>query len=93
MDILDKVFVSCGVIMLILCGIMLVKNRITYHNMITIGNAIFSYQNDCVRSGRDVEVDYSDCEPYEVILFRLWDCGYARILPPEKFEIIKPYIE
>lgn len=39
------------------------------------------------------DVDYDDMENYVVTLWRLWDWGYTRILPKDKFEIIKPYIE
>ena len=39
------------------------------------------------------EVDYSDMRSYKGIYVRFWDWGYTNILPPEKFVIIKPYIE
>ena len=38
------------------------------------------------------EVDYRDEESYERTLYRLYDWGYTRILPADKMELIKPFI-
>lgn len=38
-------------------------------------------------------ISYDNIEPYFVTLLRLWDWGYTRLLPPEKFELVKPYIK
>ena len=40
----------------------------------------------------DKNVSYDDMESDNKTLLRLWDWGYTRILPPEKFELIKPFI-
>jgi hypothetical protein len=49
---------------------------------------------DCIENHNySYLVDYNDEESYEKTLFRLWDWGYTRILPKDKFEIIKPYID
>lgn len=74
---------------------MFVKNNITYHHRIKIIVAIFNYRLECTytRTNKIVLVDYSDMEKYNKTLTRLWDYGYTRILPKEKFEIIKPFID
>lgn len=72
-----------------------IKNENTYKQHELIAHAIWEYRITLIREGKydSALVDYSDMESYETTLFRLWDWGYTRILPKEKFEIIKPYIE
>lgn len=73
---------------------MLIKSCNTCHNRIKILNGISMYIEDCwLTNDLSPDVDYDDMEEYDDTLFRLWDWGYKRILPKEKFEIIKPYIE
>lgn len=90
-------------IMLVVCWFLLVmsvtiavKNENTYKNHHKIGNAIFRYHMHLIYHGEPgarAEVGYEDMESYEATLFRLWDWGYMRILPPDKFELIKPFIK
>ena len=73
-----------------------IKNGVTYYMQEKIGDAILAYQLDRIRKG-DIHgsdlVSVWDIERYEKTLFRFWDWGYTRILPPEKFELIKPFIK
>lgn len=39
------------------------------------------------------EVNYVDVERFSKTFLRIWDWRYEYILPQEKYEIIKPYIE
>lgn len=67
----------------------LLKNYITYRNRAIIIYAIYlyAYKNNLV-----VTYIYDYMESYDQTLFRLWDFGYRRILPPDQFEEIEPYI-
>lgn len=67
----------------------LIKNYVTYRNRAIIIYAIYLYawHNNLV-----VTDIHDDMEDYDQTLFRLLDFGYERILPPEQFEKIKPYI-
>lgn len=69
------------------------KNKITYEKVKKISEAIYAYQIDCIKNGVSSIVDYKDKEDYDETFWRLWDWGYTRILPKDKFEIIKPYIK
>lgn len=72
------------------------KNMNTVKNHMRILNAITDYQNDCVKKDMYKEalnVTIQDKEDYDKTFWRLWDWGYKRILPKDKFEIIKPYIK
>lgn len=72
------------------------KNENTHKNHKIIIDAIYDYHIDMITSEKYDQidaVDYRDMETYNSTLFRLWDWGYTRILPKEKFEIVKPYIE
>lgn len=79
-------------VILILGVIFGVKNWVTFMNHDKINNAIHLYEMQCLYKTKEPLVSYEDMESYESTLFRLWDWGYKRILPPEKFEIIKPFI-
>lgn len=58
-----------------------------------ITNAIYEYKLDTILHSESILVNYDDMEPYESTIKRFWDFGYKRILPKEKFKIIKPYNE
>ena len=77
---------------MILGIIMMFKTIRTYIVHTTIDNAIYFYRIRCIDSDETAFVDFEDTEAFEQTLFRLYDWGYKRILPKEKFEIIKPYI-
>lgn len=84
------------VIILVLLGLFMLKNENACKNRCIIIDAIFEYHIRVLNSFdtlRHFEVDYNDAEPYDKTLFRLYDWGYTRILPKEKYEIIKPYIK
>jgi hypothetical protein len=70
----------------------LIKNDYTLKNTLIIVHAIGDYQLDCIENDTNMEVDFEDMEDYNDTLLRLWDWGYTRVLPKDKFEIIKPYI-
>ena len=88
-------FIVTCVLALLVCVLALIKNENTYRNQTLICAAIALHHLDMIDAGHfgEYEVDFSDEEPYIDTLKRWWDWGYTRILPPEKFEIIKPYIE
>lgn len=68
--------------------IALIKNENTSKNRGIIIEAIYQYRIKC----NDPIVNYSDMEDYEKTLFRIGDWTYKKILPKEKYEIIKEYI-
>lgn len=79
------------VALLILVRLFIAKNEVTGDCRITIVKAIGAYRIDHL--DEVTLVDYGDMESYNDTLFRFWDWGYTRILPKDKYEIIKPYIE
>ena len=87
------VFIVC-VFAFIYCSYRLVKTNNTHKQRMRILKAIFAYQKSRLNVGdTNFAVDYSDMELYDETDDRLWDWSYKRILPPEKFEIIKPFIK
>lgn len=88
---LEEVWVCLVVILSILA---LVKNDVTYRNHKMIGDAIYAYNMRMILDGRseEIQVGYDDIESYDETYLRFWDWGPTRILSPEKYEIIKPYI-
>lgn len=89
------IFCICGMIFCLI-GIavdifFLIKNKNTYKNHIIIVDAIYEY---CIEKNVDFALFYNMyIEDYDDTLNRFWDWGYTRILPPEQFELIKPYIK
>lgn len=90
-------------IFILVMGVFLfIKNINVYNNHLIICRAIFdkrqaiirtAYNHDDLTMLKELElIDYKDMECYAKTLFRLWDWGYTRILPKEKFEMIKRYI-
>lgn len=92
---IELVLIICG-ISFILCSIAIVKNLNTYLCQDKIDKAIYEYKLMCIRNS-DWDalhyVEYKDEENYIKTFWRFWDWGYTRILPKDKFEIIKPYIK
>lgn len=74
------------------CIIMIFKANHTYKMHNIIDDAISFYNVRCIDNNTTSLVDYEDAESFESTMLRLYDWGYKRILPKEKFEIIKPYI-
>ena len=89
---IDVVIAILMAILVLTAIVDLVKNTVTFMNHNTIINAIHLYRMQCFYKTKEPLVSYEDMESYESTLFRLCDWGYKRILPPEKFEIIKPFI-
>lgn len=81
--------------LLIFSVVIIFRSEVAYRNQTIIGDAVYRYSMDMINKDMFMqrEVCFNDIEPFERTLFRLWDFGYTRLLPPEKFEIIKPYIE
>lgn len=88
-----EIVINILVVMLLLCIVMMIKNEVTYHHRMRILKAIEEYENMCFDYERMNDVNCDDMENYVLTFLRIWDWGYTRILPKDKFEIIKPYIK
>ena len=92
---IELILIICG-ISFIVCSIVIAKNLNTYLCQDKIDKAIHEYKLMCIRNS-DWDalhyVEYEDEENYIKTFWRLWDWVYTRILPKDKFEIIKPYIK
>ena len=85
--------ISICIVTLVISTLLIIKNGVTYRQRAVIRNAIYRYIMNLF--DKDIlvfDVDFHDMEEYDKTLYRLWDWSYKRILPKEKFEIIKPYI-
>lgn len=78
---------------IILCIFTVVRINVTLSNRSKIDDAIYSYRCECRNKRVEPKVTYSDKEEYYITLRRIYDFGYTRILPKDKFEIIEPYIK
>lgn len=73
--------------------ILLVKNEVTYRNVIIIARAIHDYHSRQIIEYAPIFVYYDDMISYPKVLFRICDWGYKNILPPDKYVLIAPYIK
>lgn len=90
----------CMAIMCLMGGVFVIvlmfKNDNTCKNRLKILEAIYEYQITYINNNTAIgglKVIANDIEDYDKTFWRLWDWGYTRILPKDKFEIIKPYIK
>ena len=93
-SLLIDMFIVCGLIV-IWSTICLIKCAFTHRNQMIILDAIYDYQMYQLDNGRLDHIDdvtFDDMEEWDTTQKRFWDWGYTRILPPEKFELIKPFI-
>lgn len=102
MILLFKSFAVIVALIVIFLGIIIMaKNNNTLKNRQLIIDAISLYHEftfdvccfDNCNPFSSIEVDFSDMEPYLKTLFRVHDWGYSKILPPNKMEIIKPFLK
>ena len=84
--------IGLAAVILVISAALDIRNAAVYRNRTIIINAILDYRLKCVDLDISPRVDYSDMELYRETFNRFWDFGYARILSPRKFRIIKPYI-
>ena len=81
----------CGFVYL---AYVIFKHGNTRRKRAKIYNAICHYQNVARSQGIfKVKVKCSDMEPIDQTEKRWWDWGYKRVLPADKYAIIKPYIK
>lgn len=79
---------------LIFFVLIMLRNTVACNQRTIIIDAIHRYHYDLIE--QDIftyVVEYSDMESYGKTLWRLWDWGCKRILPSDKYEIIKQYIK
>lgn len=94
MKIVAIILLCVSVIFALISIFMVVKNNNTLNKRFIIINAIFEYNVDII-NGIVIGslMSYDDMESYDRTLWRLWDFGYKRILPKDKYELIKGYID
>lgn len=88
-----KAYLIFLVIMLCATAIISIKNDVTLRHRTEIIKAIRDYQLKCVEYDAHAFVGFEDMEDYGATLYRWWDWTNKRILPKDKFEIIKPFME
>lgn len=84
------ILIAGGIVGLIGCGIMLIKNQITYKNLILITCAIHKHNIDSANHG--AAIDYDCMKDYDRAFYNLFYWGYKKLVPPEIYKKIRPYI-
>lgn len=58
-----------------------------------INFAILKYRYECLQKHVVPLVTFYDIEDVTRTVWRFWDWNESQILPPDKYEIIRPYLE
>lgn len=83
-----------SVVFLVVFGIFAkIKEEITYKKHCKVIRAILKYRTACEVNHETPVVHYNDMMDFEKSSKRIFDFGYKNILPKEKFEIIKLFME
>lgn len=70
-----------------------IKADITYENHCKVLRAIKGYRAACKITNKQPLVDFDDMIDYEESAKQIFDWSCKNILPKEKFELIKPFME
>ena len=81
------------VLVLFLILMCFIRSDNTYRTRRIISQAIVNYSIHCYTIKVAPEVSHKDMEPYDQTLYRLYDWGYENILPKDKYDIVKGFIE
>ena len=73
--------------------LMMIRNEIAYKQFVRLTNAVYAYINECIMQEIQPVVHYSDFADYDEIASDIWDWSDKGILPPDKYEIIKPFLK
>lgn len=87
-------FITSFIFFLIIFAILAkIKANVTYKNHCKVVNAIYAYRTCCQITNRKPMVCIEDMMDYEKSAKRIFNWGCKHILPKDKFEIIKPFME
>lgn len=83
-----------GILAALFSGFMLIRNHFVYENHMKIINAIHEYnQEQILHNHYDLKLDYNtNMESYSRTMWRLWDFGCKRIVTPDIYKKIEPYL-
>ena len=91
--IFTRVYICACIAAIIVCLYMLVRTKVAYRNQMRVCDAVYLYSVRCLNRGEEPKVFFDDMEPFEDTMYRLFDFGCGRILPKEKFLLIKPFLK
>lgn len=75
-------------VLMIIC----IRNNVAFNNRQIIIKAIYDYYAEDFNRYNPDFCFYDTLEPYYKTMFRIWDFGHKRIVPPEVYDLIKDYI-
>lgn len=89
-----ETFIKWFVFFLILFAIIaIIKKEVTIKNHCKVCRAIQGYRAVCRSTNRKPVVSSEDMVEFEKSAKRIFDWGCKNILPKDKFELIKPFLE
>lgn len=93
MEVGAVVFVCMVLAGVVYTVLLMIRNELAYKQFIRLTDAVYAYINECILQETQPVVQFSDFADYDDIASRVWDWSDRDILPPEKYEIIKPFLK
>lgn len=92
LETISIIVVGFGILAALFSGFMLIRNHFVYENHMKVINAIHEYNQEQISLHNfDLTIEYYT-EPYERTMWRLWDFGCKRIVTPDVYKKIEPYL-
>lgn len=90
---LDNILFTILFIVILLQSLFMFKisNTVTRRNDAV--DAIYAYYDDHINEYEENNSFYDTEESFNSTVFRIWDWGNTRIVPPDVYQKIKPYID
>lgn len=85
-----------GLVLVVTCLLLvgeLIHTEVIYRNMIKLNDAVFRYWANAVSNNENPLVTLDDIPPITVYFDRPFVWTIKQMLPSDKYELIKPYID
>ena len=70
-----------------------VRAEVIYWQYQRIYKALYWYNRIALDNGIPNQTWFDDVVPFNTFMWRFWDFDCKHILPKEKFELVKPYLD
>lgn len=93
LSVIAKVLGILWLIAAIIIALIAIRIAIYENKSLVIMTAIRRYRMDAIADGKHPDIEYADMEGIWSSIGRWWDWRFNYILPPDKYELIRPYVE
>lgn len=95
MGVISFFIIIADLCIILFCVFICIRTKVAERNHKKIARAIYEYKKALLHgnlSRKKPDIDWSEMEFFDQTVKRFWDFGCTRILPKEKYELVKPFI-